>query len=151
MWVIEIEPATASWYFCFRDLDQIDATLQAQDKVDQLLTQQIDYEKTGLGQFYCVHCDKYFIDANAFKAHIKSKAHKRRLHALKVEPYSLEEAMRAAGMGSYVKPAQREVSTLLPSAVVAEETLEDVKKRAVDEGSLAEDNDGDVKMWLQPA
>merc|ERR1711862_1007504 len=89
------------------DLDQIDATLQAQDKVDQLLTQQIDYEKTGLGQFYCVHCDKYFIDANAFKAHIKSKAHKRRLHALKVEPYSLEEAMRAAGMGSYVKPAQR--------------------------------------------
>ena len=54
--------------------------------------------------------------------------------------------MRAAGMGSYVKPAQREVSTLLPSAVVAEETLEDVKKRAVDEGSFAEDNDGDVKM-----
>ena len=38
-----------------RDLDEIDADLGV-DKVDKLLTQNIDYDKTGLGQFYCVHC-----------------------------------------------------------------------------------------------
>ena len=46
---------------------------------------------------------KDFVDTNAFKAHVKSKPHKRRLHALKTEPYTVEEAERAAGMGSYVK------------------------------------------------
>ena len=114
--------------------------------MDKLLTQPIDYDKTGLGQFYCVHCDKNFVDSNAFKAHIKSKVHKRRLHALKTEPYSLEEAERAAGMGSYIKPKQREMTTLVPTAVLAQETLADVKKRAMDEGVEAEDAEGDVKM-----
>ena len=114
--------------------------------MDKLLTQSIDYDKTGLGQFYCVHCDKYFIDSNAFNAHIKSKAHKRRLHALKIEPYTLEEAMRASGMGSYVKPKQREITTLVPTAVIAQESLADVKKRATDEGVEAEDAEGDVNM-----
>ena len=114
--------------------------------MDKLLTQQIDYDKTGLGQFYCVHCDKDFIDTNAFKAHVKSKTHKRRLHALKTEPYTLEEAERAAGMGSYIKPGQREMKTLVPSAVLAQESLADVKKRAIEEGVENEDAEGDVKM-----
>merc|ERR1712183_1262074 len=105
------------------------------------------------GQFYCVHCTKDFIDTHAFKDHIKSKVHKRRLHALKTEPYTIEEANRAAGMGSYVKPVKRKMETLLPSAVVAEETLADVKKRArldedlkdaVEEKSV--DEEGDVNM-----
>ena len=39
----------------FRDLDQIDADL-VEGKVEKLLTQNVDYDKTGLGQFYCVHC-----------------------------------------------------------------------------------------------
>ena len=73
---------------------------------------------------------KDFIDTNAFKAHIKSKVHKRRLHAMKTEPYTVEEAERAAGLGSYTKPAKRKMETLLPEAVKAEETLADVKKRA---------------------
>ena len=51
--------------------------------------------------FYSLRKD--FVDTNAFKAHVKSKPHKRRLHALKTEPYTVEEAERAAGMGSYVK------------------------------------------------
>ena len=38
-----------------RDLDQIDSDL-AEGRVEKLLTQNIDYDKTGLGQFYCVHC-----------------------------------------------------------------------------------------------
>ena len=58
----------------------------------------------------------------------------------------MEEAERAAGMGSYIKPKQREMTTLVPTAVLAQETLADVKKRAMDEGVEAEDAEGDVKM-----
>jgi hypothetical protein len=35
---------------------------------------------------------KHFIDGHAFQCHIKSKPHKRRLHALKTEPYMVEES-----------------------------------------------------------
>ena len=38
-----------------RDLDEIDADL-AVGKVEKLLDRDVDYDKTGLGQFYCVHC-----------------------------------------------------------------------------------------------
>merc|ERR1711936_1270765 len=122
--------------------------------VGNLLEQNIDYDKAGLGQFYCVHCAKDFIDTHAFKDHIKSKVHKRRLHALKTEPYTIEEANRAAGMGSYVNPGKRKMETLLPSAVVAEETLADVKKRAKLDEDLKDaveeeksvDEEGDVNI-----
>ena len=90
---------------------------------------------------------KDFIDTNAFQAHIKSKPHKRRLHALKTDPYTIEEAERAAGMGSYVAPGKRKMETLIPSAVTAQESLADVKKRAkLDLEAVEEDCDGDVKM-----
>ena len=133
-----------------RDLDEIDADL-AEDKIEKLLTQKIDYDKTGLGQFYCIHCAKDFIDTNAFRAHVKSKPHKRRLHALKTEPYTLEEAERASGMGSYVQPGKRKMETLVPAAVLAEESLADVKKRArieAEEVDIKNDEDveGDVQM-----
>ena len=58
-------------------------------------------EEDNTNDFYSPRKD--FVDTNAFKAHVKSKPHKRRLHALKTEPYTVEEAERAAGMGSYVK------------------------------------------------
>ena len=133
-----------------RDLDEIDADL-AEDKIEKLLTQKIDYDKTGLGQFYCIHCAKDFIDTNAFRAHVKSKPHKRRLHALKTEPYTLEEAERASGMGSYVQPGKRKMETLVPAAVLAEVSLADVKKRArieAEEVDIKNDEDveGDVQM-----
>ena len=60
---------------------------------------------------------KDFINPNAFGDHIKSKKHKRRLHALKTEPYTIEESLRAAGMGSYHVAGKREMTTLLPSAL----------------------------------
>lgn len=93
------------------------------------------------------NCSKDFIDTNAFKAHIKSKPHKRRLHALKTEPYSLQEAERAAGLGSYIKPTKRKMETLLPAAVLNQETLEDVKKRAkLEPSDNCLDGEGDVSM-----
>lgn len=39
------------------------------------------------------------------------QVHKRRLKALEVEPYSIEEAERAAGHGSYVAPKKRKMET----------------------------------------
>merc|ERR1712004_212914 len=76
-------------------------------KVEKLLAQEVDFDKAGLGQFYCVHCAKDFINPKAFQDHVKGKPHKRRLHALKTDPYTIEEANRAAGMGSFILPGKR--------------------------------------------
>lgn len=124
-----------------KDLDEIDTDLKP-DNSEKLLKPEVDYEKPGLGQFYCVHCAKHFIDGQAFQCHIKSKVHKRRLHALKTEPYSIEESERAAGMGSYRQPLKRKMETLVPEAVKIGEDIEAIKKRA----KLGQDADGDAKM-----
>lgn len=92
-----------------RDLDQIDKDIQTGG--EDLINQKVDLDKPGFAQFYCVHCAKYFIDDPAMQAHFKTKVHKRRLKALEVEPYSIEEAERAAGHGSYVKPKTRSMTT----------------------------------------
>jgi len=127
-------------------MDEIDNDLKA-GNVEKLLNQEVDYDKAGLGQFYCVHCAKDFINDHAFKDHIKSKPHKRRLHALKTEPYTIEEAERAAGLGSYVQPKKRKMETLLPDSVKKGETLDEVKARAEEEETVAKkaklDEDGD--------
>jgi len=112
-----------------KDLDQIDQDLQPEN-AEKLLKQDVDYEKPGLAQFYCVHCAKHFIDGGAFNDHIKSKPHKRRMKALETEPYTIEESERAAGMGSYVQPKKRKIDTMLPESVKNEESVEDIKKRA---------------------
>ena len=67
------------------------------DNAEKLLSQAVDFDKPGLAQFYCVHCSKHFINERAFSDHIKGKPHKRRLHALKTEPYTIIESERAAG------------------------------------------------------
>ncbi|XP_075156469.1 zinc finger protein 593 homolog [Haematobia irritans] len=92
-----------------RDLDQIDQDLQTQSA--QLINQAVDLEKPGFAQFYCVHCAKYFIDDAAMQSHFRTKVHKRRLKALEVEPYSVEESERAAGRGNYQKPKKRHMET----------------------------------------
>ena len=84
---------------------------------------------------------KHFINTKAFNDHIKSKPHKRRLKALELEPYTIEESERAAGMGSYVNPRKRKMETHIPNAVKSEETISDIKKRA----KLLSDGDTDMK------
>lgn len=64
-----------------------------------------------MAQFYCVHCAKYFINDHAMQCHFKTKVHKRRLKALELEPYSVEESEKAAGHGSYVKAKKRVMET----------------------------------------
>jgi len=99
-----------------RHLDQIDSDL-APENAKKLLSQPVDLDKSGNAQFYCVHCAKYMIDQRAFQDHVKGKPHKRRLHALKTEPYTIEESERAAGMGSYRAPQKRKMETMMPKAV----------------------------------
>merc|ERR1711976_194 len=99
-----------------RDLDQIDSDLTPEN-AEKLLSQPVDLDKSGNGQFYCVHCAKYLIDQRAFQDHVKGKPHKRRLHALETEPYTIEESEGAAGMGSYRQPQKRKMETMIPKAV----------------------------------
>ena len=99
-----------------KDLDQIDSDLVPENS-KKLLNQPVDLDKAGNGQFYCVHCAKDMIDTRAFQDHIKGKPHKRRLHALKTEPYTIEESERAAGMGSYRAPQKRKMETLIPKGM----------------------------------
>lgn len=68
------------------------------------------------------------ISANAFSTHIRSKPHKRRLHALKTEAYTIEESERAAGMGSYRAPLKRKRETILP-----EKWTQESEDKTVDE------------------
>ncbi|EMP27799.1 hypothetical protein UY3_15105 [Chelonia mydas] len=89
------------------DLDQIHGDLQP-DNTARLLHQEPDPDMPGSAQHYCV---RYFVDLNSMKEHFKSKVHKRRLKQLREEPYTQQEAERAAGMGSYISLKKTEVQT----------------------------------------
>lgn len=80
-------------------------------KGDELLNQDVDLDKPGFAQFYCIHCAKYFVNDHSIQAHFRTKVHKRRLKALELEPYSLEEAQRAAGHGNFKKAEKRIIET----------------------------------------
>ncbi|XP_067946241.1 zinc finger protein 593-like [Watersipora subatra] len=86
-----------------KDLDEIQDDLKP-TKVQKLINQEIDDDKPGQAQHYCIHCAKYCIDDKALQAHMKSKPHKKRLKALKTEVFSQEDAERCAGMGSFKAP-----------------------------------------------
>ncbi|KAL2715925.1 serine--tRNA synthetase-like protein Slimp [Vespula squamosa] len=94
-----------------KDLDEIDEDLK-EENVKQLLHQEVDLDKPGAAQHYCVHCARYFINQTALHSHFTTKVHKRRLKALELEPYSIEESERASGKGSYIAPQKRKIETL---------------------------------------
>ncbi|XP_054166338.1 zinc finger protein 593-like [Oppia nitens] len=66
----------------------------------------IDNDLPANGQFFCKHCHRYFIDDKSLTDHTKSKTHKKRVKLLEDEPYSQEEAERAAGHGNYTYERQ---------------------------------------------
>ncbi|XP_019403555.1 PREDICTED: zinc finger protein 593 [Crocodylus porosus] len=93
-----------------KDLDQIHADLRP-EQATRLLHQEPDPDLPGSARFYCLHCARYFVDLSSLTEHCRSKVHKRRLKELREEPYTQEEAERAAGMGSYIPPKKIEVQT----------------------------------------
>ncbi|KAI0462317.1 Bud site selection protein 20 [Komagataella kurtzmanii] len=80
-----------------RDLDLIYGDLSTPESIQSLKHQPMDEYKAGLGQYYCVHCAKYFQDNKALASHLKSKIHKRRVKDLSVRPYDTLESEAAAG------------------------------------------------------
>ena len=79
-----------------------DAMIQGKPQVEVIAAKkELDPDKPGLGQFYCVACCKYFINQKAIDDHQKQPKHKRRLKVLLTEkPYSHAEANGAAGRGA---------------------------------------------------
>ncbi|XP_008998941.4 zinc finger protein 593 [Callithrix jacchus] len=98
------------------DLDEIHRELRQQGPAPPQA--EPDPDLPGGGLHRCLACTRYFVDSANLKTHFRSKDHKKRLKQLSVEPYSQEEAERAAGMGSYVSPRRlavpTEVSTEVP-------------------------------------
>ncbi|XP_029050388.1 zinc finger protein 593 homolog [Osmia lignaria lignaria] len=95
-----------------KDLDEIDEDLK-DENVKRLLNQEVDLDKPGAGQYYCIHCARYFINDTALKDHLTTKVHKRRLKALELEPYTIEDSEKAAGKGNYVAPEKRKIETII--------------------------------------
>ncbi|CAH2093642.1 unnamed protein product [Euphydryas editha] len=93
-----------------KDLDEIDEDLK-EENAEKLLNQEIDLDRPGAAQHYCLHCARYFIDNHSLLEHFKTKVHKRRLKALELEPYSIEESERAAGFGNFKVPNKRKIVT----------------------------------------
>ncbi|GLG96117.1 Zinc finger protein 593 homolog-like Protein [Gryllus bimaculatus] len=93
-----------------KDLDQIDNDMK-EENAQKLIHQEIDFDKPGLAQHYCLHCARYFIDDRSLKEHFRTKAHKRRLKDLETEPYTIEESERAGGLGSFSVAKKRKVET----------------------------------------
>ncbi|XP_044749088.1 zinc finger protein 593 homolog [Coccinella septempunctata] len=110
-----------------KDLDEINEDIKPEN-CEKLLNQEVDYDKPGSAQHYCVHCARYFISQNALQDHFRTKTHKRRLKALETEPYTIEESERAAGIGSWVQPVKRKIETQKP--LKPEDTVEPTEKRA---------------------
>ena len=107
------------------------------DNAEKLLSQPTDQDKPGFAQFYCIHCSKHFIDQRAFQDHVKGKPHKRRLHALETEPYTIAESEKAAGMGSYRKPQKRKMETMIPDGVKNNTSDEELRNKKAKTNALA--------------
>lgn len=78
------------------------------------MQQEVDIDKPGAAQHYCLHCARYFINQNALEEHFRTKVHKRRLKALELDPYTIEESERAAGFGNWKAPNKRKLETQTP-------------------------------------
>ncbi|GAA6063802.1 hypothetical protein JCM10212_005965 [Sporobolomyces blumeae] len=84
-----------------RDMDQIHDDMKDGGKkkfLEDLAKKDIE-DLPGLAQHVCVACSRYFADAVSLETHNRGKPHKRQLKKLEEEPYTIEESLRAAGVG----------------------------------------------------
>jgi hypothetical protein len=86
--------------FSFHLSRHFPSTLSSLDNpIDLLSTSTNPTPHAGLAQHCCLPCSRYFADAVSLETHLKGKPHKRRLHKLKEEPYTIEESRAAVGLG----------------------------------------------------
>ena len=89
-----------------RDHDQIVLKDMQPEATHKLKNQEIDEDKPGLAQHYCVTCARYLISDKAMNDHLTTKQHKKRFkECTTTKPYTMEEAERAGGVWSKEDPA----------------------------------------------
>ncbi|KAJ9181540.1 hypothetical protein P3X46_009661 [Hevea brasiliensis] len=60
----------------------------------------LDEDLPGMGQYYCLHCNRYFANVTARDEHFKTKRHKKRVKQMMgPAPHTQLDAELAAGMG----------------------------------------------------
>ncbi|ODV85704.1 hypothetical protein CANARDRAFT_7080 [[Candida] arabinofermentans NRRL YB-2248] len=137
-----------------RDLDLIHGDLSTPESIQNLKHQEQDEYKAGLGQYYCIHCAKYFQDNKALAAHLKCKPHRRRVKELSVNPYTQLESDAASGTNlpqftdkvnkyKQTEPVRKEMENQLLSTQLAENDEKDKIRDAmlqppVEEGQVVE-------------
>jgi bud site selection protein 20 len=84
--------------FPLRDLDQVMSDLRDSKHLAQHKDTKAVEDLPGLGQWYCIECAKWFEGENSLVTHRRGKTHKRRVKALKDEPYTQKEAEAAVGI-----------------------------------------------------
>nr|KAJ0225297.1 hypothetical protein LSAT_V11C100021450 [Lactuca sativa] len=67
---------------------------------DEKVALPLDEDLPGMGQYYCLHCDRYFANITVRDDHFKTKKHKKRLKIMAgPAPHTQLDADLAAGMG----------------------------------------------------
>ncbi|KAL8135937.1 bud site selection protein 20 [Apium graveolens] len=60
----------------------------------------LDEDLPGMGQYYCLHCDRYFANVTVRDEHFKTKKHRKRLKIMAgPAPHTQLDADLAGGMG----------------------------------------------------
>ncbi|GAA5933667.1 Bud20p [Sporobolomyces koalae] len=112
-----------------RMMDQIHEDMKDKGKqkfLEDLAKKDLE-DLPGLGQYGCVSCSRYFADQVSLETHNRGKPHKRRLKKLEEEPYTIEESLRAAGVGvdkgEYGKRKEKEAKEAEERKKQGEETM----------------------------
>jgi len=88
-----------------KDLDQIYEDLHQPEIKAKLENQEVDPDRPGLAQHYCLHCARYFISSSTLIEHFQTKNHKRRVKELgKGRPYTVEDSKLPVDNGKKIGP-----------------------------------------------
>ncbi|KAF7148559.1 hypothetical protein RHSIM_Rhsim03G0091200 [Rhododendron simsii] len=78
--------------------DAVYESLQKADEEKKPLP--VDEDLPGMGQYYCLHCDRYFASVAVRDEHFKTKRHRKRVKQMMgPKPHTQLDADLAAGMG----------------------------------------------------
>ncbi|XP_058207948.1 uncharacterized protein LOC131320996 isoform X1 [Rhododendron vialii] len=78
--------------------DAVYESLQKTDEGKKPLP--VDEDLPGMGQYYCLHCDRYFASVAVRDEHFKTKRHRKRVKQMMgPKPHTQLDADLAAGMG----------------------------------------------------
>lgn len=81
-----------------RDIDQTYRDLRQPSYLREHLSTKAPEDLPGLGRHYCVECARWFESEATLKVHRKGGPHRRRIKALREEPYTQKEAEAAVGL-----------------------------------------------------